>query len=177
MMTFAFDLHLLATFAPNFEGCMHTAPSMAECISMGVMHPYDLIEHDMLSYCYYDQHKAAYGCKGRHVDYKRITIAELEQMLDHLDEVCAENDAEEKRREDAAVIAFEQRIQDTIDMGAGDRETALRWIVGAADLNWQFAINDLIDDGLYFGDEYTALVHELTKVADDHNLWPMEVAA
>lgn len=38
---------------------------------------------------------------------------------------------ESQIREAAAVEAFEKRVVETIQMGAGDRETAIRWIVQA----------------------------------------------
>lgn len=41
---------------------------------------------------------------------------------------------EEKAREDEATARFETRVTMTIAMGAGNRETALRWIFDSLDL-------------------------------------------
>ena len=48
-----------------------------------------------------------------------------DDLCDQLDDVMAEEAAREKE----AIAIFETRVQDTIEIGAGNRETALRWIL------------------------------------------------
>lgn len=50
--------------------------------------------------------------------------AEIESLYVELDHVIAR----EKEQEEIAVAAFEKRVAETITMGAGTREDAIRWI-------------------------------------------------
>jgi len=78
--------------------------------------------------CLSDLYKDAYGVRPRH--YKELwSNEELEAEYEHLSKVCDANTIEEQEREDMALRKFEVLIADIIKMGAGDRETAIRWLV------------------------------------------------
>jgi len=51
---------------------------------------------------------------------------------------------EDKRNEAAALADFTAQVKETIDLGAGDEKTAIRWILDSMDLNE--------DDRMYGGD-------------------------
>ncbi len=54
------------------------------------------------------------------------------------DELCAQLDvvqAEEEAREKESIADFEARIAKTIALGAGNRETAIKWIVQSEDID------------------------------------------
>lgn len=90
----------------------------------------------------YDEHKSAYGTKGRHyglwneqgeVDTTRWTLVQLEMKADYLAADIHEQLAQERQWEQEAVIEFTKLVEDTIAMGAKDTQTALRWILDGDD--------------------------------------------
>jgi hypothetical protein len=81
---------------------------------------------------YSDFHKDAYGFRPRY-DYHVYTLAQLEADFDRFEEICEWNEKEEEQANERASVAFEKRVQSVIDMGAGDRKTALRWILDSYD--------------------------------------------
>jgi hypothetical protein len=77
---------------------------------------------------YWDMYKDAYGVRPRGIDTSTWTFQQFEVEFAHLSDVI---DAEEKSRKEAeknAVVAFTQRINELIKVGAKDYDTALRWI-------------------------------------------------
>ena len=82
---------------------------------------------------YSDFHKDAFGFRPRGINYAEFTLAELEEDFDRFQEVCEENEAQEKRANEYAIAEFEKQVQSVIEIGAGDRETALRWIMDSYD--------------------------------------------
>lgn len=78
---------------------------------------------------YSDFFKEAYGFRPRGYNYDEYTLEQLQADFDRFSEVCRENEEDEKRANDYARVEFEKQVQSVIDMGAGDRETALRWIM------------------------------------------------
>jgi hypothetical protein len=75
-----------------------------------------------------DMYKEANNVRPRH--YKTWwTKAELEAEYDYLHKTAMVNAKYEAEAENKALIRFEKLIQDTIDLGAGDWETAIRWLV------------------------------------------------
>ena len=77
----------------------------------------------------YDRFKDAYGVKGRHYNFEAISLDELEAEAIRIDECANAQYEEDKKLEAEQVEDFKALIQRTIDMGAGDEETALRWLV------------------------------------------------
>jgi hypothetical protein len=79
---------------------------------------------------YSDMYKDAYGFRPRNntSDWTLETFqAEFDRMQDIIDADVIEKQAAQER----AIQRFETRVQSVIDSGAGDRETALRWIHNA----------------------------------------------
>lgn len=81
-----------------------------------------------------DLHKDAYGYRpreGQWAAWLAMSVAELE--VEH-DRMIAHLEAEmerEKIAQAAAVVRFEALVTETIANGAGDRATALRWLLDA----------------------------------------------
>jgi hypothetical protein len=84
-----------------------------------------------------DFHKDAFGFRPTHYQVW-WTEEELQAEYDRLDEICQVNMAEEKIRNDAEQVRFEELIQETINHGAGDRKTALRWLIQGEGLNIEY---------------------------------------
>lgn len=89
---------------------------------------------------YSDFYKEAHGFRPRHVNTDTWTEADYEREFEQLGQICNENAEREALQEAEAVRKFEQHVTNTICMGAGDRETALRWIMDAsqADGDWEY---------------------------------------
>lgn len=104
-------------------------------------------EIEQLHSIWYDAYKDARGFRPRGQDVGHWTAEDFRQELDSLSKEI--DRAEQARREDEAraVIKFSKRVQQTINSGAGDYETALRWIHEA--------------DGTNGDDEYLAYVNGL----------------
>ncbi len=97
-------------------------------------------EHEQLSAIHYDAYKDAYGFRPRHVDYSLMSVEEIRAEID----LCAaEIDRQNQERmviEAEASERFEETVKATIAAGAGDRETALRWIMDSTECggDWEY---------------------------------------
>jgi hypothetical protein len=76
-----------------------------------------------------DFYKSAHGFRPRGIYKEWWTEAELETEYHYLAKVCEENRIMEEAREHQALLDFNKLIEETIAYGAGDRETAIRWLV------------------------------------------------
>ena len=96
-----------------------------------------------------DMFKDAHGFRPRGEQFWS-TLTTVEACNAKLDELQPAVDAaidEDRAREAAAAVKFEARIAELIEHGAGDRETALRWLrdsvdaYGDDDLRWSFGLH------------------------------------
>jgi hypothetical protein len=99
---------------------------------------------------FWDMYKDAYGVRPRGINTTGWTLEDFRSEFAILGEVI---DREERQRRDSeaeAVRKFEQHVTNTVCMGAGTRETALRWIMDASNCNgdWEFLC---YDQGLPYG--------------------------
>lgn len=95
----------------------------------------DVEFRDELVSSYWDFYKEVYNVRPRWIDFNSKTVEEMQEMLSQLTqrsiEVFAERDAVEKD----AIVQAEKLVLKTICDGAPDRETALRWIADAYEVN------------------------------------------
>ena len=101
--------------------------------SYGVTTPAELDRY-FLETDAYEMHKEAFGVKGRHYDFKNMTDQELKDEFESLAKIAKEEQEREAKQEAENYKNFEKRIFDTAQMGAGDRETAIKWILEAEGL-------------------------------------------
>lgn len=83
-------------------------------------------------YSFSDLHKDAYGFRPGEsfwIWFETATDNEKQSCWDHMIDVLERNEAEQKVREAISIQRFESRVVEIIDTGAGDRTTAIRWIV------------------------------------------------
>lgn len=88
--------------------------------------------------CYiYEEHKSVFGVKGRHYGLwtgngyevsPEWTTEELRSEAARMNDWVVESIEEDKRREERAIASFEAAVAKCIEAGAGDRETAIRWV-------------------------------------------------
>ena len=82
----------------------------------------------------YEMHKQAFGVKGRHYNFKEMSLKQLEKELDMLCEVAKTVRETEKKYEEAAYQTFLKRITESMKLGAETKEDAIKWILQAEDL-------------------------------------------
>jgi hypothetical protein len=84
---------------------------------------------------YSDYHKDAYGFRPRGIDTSTWTLEDFDREFAVFARVCEQNRIEREAAEADAMVKFEARVADLIASGAGNRETAIRWIHEAEDTN------------------------------------------
>jgi hypothetical protein len=84
---------------------------------------------------YWDMYKDAYGVRPRGIDTSTWTLEDFDAEFEVLGKAIDREEADRKEREAEAMTKFEARVADLIGSGAGDRETAIRWIHEAEDTN------------------------------------------
>lgn len=86
---------------------------------------------EQMACTYSDMYKDAHGIRPRGIDTSRFTEEDFRKEFEYLQRVILENDARERKAQAAAARDFEARVGELIAVGAGNRETALRWIMEA----------------------------------------------
>jgi hypothetical protein len=101
-----------------------------------------------------DLYKQVYGTRPSLGNYSTSSDEELWAEIQGLQKMAEENFAEEQRIEKQKVVEFEQLINKTIQSGAGDRATALRWLYdgseasyGGSELLWKYGISSHSPEG------------------------------
>ena len=93
----------------------------------------EALERDELECYIYDAHKTAFGVKGRHYDFKAMSLQELKDEADYISKACDEQLALEAKMEKEATERFEASIKEYLPM-AGSRKDAIRWLLQAEGL-------------------------------------------
>jgi hypothetical protein len=130
-----------------------------------------MTERESMIQIYSDFHKDAYGFRPRGVNYDAMTLADLKADFASFEALCDQNEREEERANEYARVEFEKRVQSVIDMGAGDRETALRWIVESFEEDvFYYGVEGFVTYELHLGynDYATALAAEFLPIIQAH---------
>lgn len=123
--------------------------------------------HEELACLHNDLYKDVYGFRPRHYDYGAMSVDDLNRELDLLGEVYKANKAREAEREERAVEDFKAWIRKTIEAGAGDEETALRWIVEGHDFYCPFDIEHWVWGlGILFTDYGKDLIKRVEEIVE-----------
>ena len=93
----------------------------------------EALERDELECYIYDAHKTAFGVKGRHCDFKAMSLQELKDEADYISRACDEQLELEARMEKEATERFEASVAEYQKM-AGSRKDAIRWVLQAEGL-------------------------------------------
>jgi hypothetical protein len=129
------------------------------------VHTVEDFERYQLETSIYEGHKDAYGVKGRHYDFDSMSMDELRAEAERISQAARET--YEREQEDArrAVAAFEAEVARTISYGAGNRETALRWMTQEETFCHSQDVEHWVwNRGILFTDEGRALVNELMTI-------------
>jgi len=77
---------------------------------------------------FWDMYKDAYGVRPRGIDTSTWLESDFEAEFVYLGKTIDENYKAQLASEAKAIVAFEDRVQILMGMGADDREQALHWI-------------------------------------------------
>ena len=125
----------------------------------------EALERSELEEYIYDAHKTAFGVKGRHYDFAAMSLQELKDEADYISKACDEAMKLEKEMADKAIEDFNKVVQDTIAIGAGDEETALRWLTQDEKFYHSQDLESWVwDKGILFTKYGKALVKKLEKI-------------
>jgi len=95
-----------------------------------------------------DLHKDVYGFRpgaGWWADWKAMDEDAKQAEWDYLCQECDHQIFVQKMRDQEALKDFQARVEQTIQLGAPDRDTAILWIVDSLDLT---------ENDLWYGAEY-----------------------
>ena len=110
-----------------------------------------------------DLHKDVYGFRPRQdwwANWNAITEDAKQAIWDYLCDECDAQIVAQKVRDDEALKDFQARVEQTMKLGAPDRDTAILWIVDSLDLS---------DNDLWYGAEYVC--HRLHLSYDNYGLF------
>ena len=115
----------------------------------------------------WEVYKDAYGCRPRHMDFKSMTLDELKAEADFLCEQANLQYEAEKAQEAADVEEFKAVVQKTIELGAGDEETALRWMTQDMEFYHSQDVEHWVwNYGILFSDYGKELVKKLMNIVN-----------
>lgn len=130
----------------------------------GVYTVADYERYELETYIY-EGHKDAFGVKGRHYDFKSMSLEELQKEADYISKAANEAFEAEKAREAKDLAEFKALVQKTIDLGAGDEETALRWLTSDEKFFHSQDVESWVwDKGILFTDYGRELVKKLDGI-------------
>tara|TARA_Y100000034_G_scaffold103366_1_gene128853 strand:- start:449 stop:892 length:444 start_codon:yes stop_codon:yes gene_type:complete len=76
-----------------------------------------------------DLYKDVHGIRPRGYNFQEWSFDELTEFVNDLSAQAESDRKYEENMAKNAELEFNNRIQEVIDLGAGDRETALRWML------------------------------------------------
>ena len=115
-----------------------------------------------------DLHKDVYGYRPREAfwaDWDNCTPAKKQKTWDEYCNALEANAIQEAVQEAADVAKFEDRVQDVIAIGAGNRTTALEWIVGQETFYHSQDVEHFVwQQGILFTDYGKKLIKEIAAI-------------
>ena len=125
----------------------------------------------MFTYCddlFSDLFKDVNGFRPRGAlmdEWNERTPRQKQELWNALNDELEENIKQDKIREQERVEEFEARIQNVIELGAGNRKTALRWISSQETFYHGQCVEHFVwEQGVLFTDYGRKLVEELAEV-------------
>ena len=114
-----------------------------------------------------DLHKDAYGFRPRYHRYYEASNDEKQEIWNDLCALLEQNEAQARQLEKERIAYFEDRINDVIGLGAGNRKTALRWIASQETFYHGQCVEHFVWElGVLFTNYGRKLVEELAEVVE-----------
>ena len=121
---------------------------------------------DMIS----DLHKDARGYRPSQYfweGWKELSDEGQKEIFDMLAEELKIREQDEREMEQRAIKTFEARIADVIKLGAGNRQTALRWITSQEKFYHSQSVEHFVwEQGILFTDYGKKLLNELLEIVE-----------
>ena len=136
------------------------------------MNNIDTVDMDILKYerqdlesYIYEGHKDAFGSKGRHYNFDAMSIEDLRKEADWITEAVINAIDEEKAATERALAEFKAQITSIIELGAGNRINALRWMTSTETFYLEQCVEAWVyNQGILFTDYGRELVKELMEI-------------
>ena len=119
-----------------------------------------------------DLHKEVYGFRPRGHHYDIASNDEKQKIWDELCEELEANNLVEQEQTIKAVARFEARIADVIELGAGNRINALRWMSQQETFYHSQDVEHFVwEQGILFTDYGKRLVKDLAAVVEYKDMY------
>ena len=119
-----------------------------------------------------DFHKDAYGFRPRGHEFYSATPERKQEIWDAIGRAFDRAQAEEAELEAQSLIDFEKEVHAYIELGAGDRQTALRWMTqNETFYHSQHVEHWVWEKGILFTDYGRELVKELMDIVEFNLDW------
>lgn len=117
-----------------------------------------------------DLHKDARGYRPSQYfweGWKELSDEGQKEIFDMLAEELEIREQDEREMEQRAIKTFEARIADVIKLGAGNRQTALRWITSQEKFYHSQSVEHFVwEQGILFTDYGKKLLNELLEIVE-----------
>ena len=120
-----------------------------------------------------DLYKDVHGYRPRNWDFNVMSFEELTDFVNSLSEQAEEQDRQEKEWAEIQLVEFNKKLQEVIDLGAGDRKTALTWML-QGDMGDDTELDAYAIDyftarrGISYSKAGEAVEEELTQIVNDN---------
>ena len=136
------------------------------------MNNIDTVDMDILKYerqdlesYIYEGHKDAFGSKGRHYNFDAMSIEDLRKEADWINKAVINAIDEENAATERALAEFKAQITSIIELGAGNRINALRWMTSTETFYLEQCVEAWVyNQGILFTDYGRELVKELVEI-------------
>ena len=119
-----------------------------------------------------DFYKDAHGVRPSLSRYREMTNLQLEAEIQKLGQEVEAAIEQEHQRDLRAVADFQARIQHTIQSGAGDEATALRWTIQPETFYSAQCIDHFLwSQGILFTDYGRSLATQIQEILDANQMW------
>ena len=120
-----------------------------------------------------DLYKDVYGTRPRNWNFEIMSFEELTDFVNDLSKMSEEQEKQEKEWAKKCVVEFNKKLQEVIDLGAGDRKTALTWMLqgdmGDSDELDLYAVETFTASrGISYSEFGNALEKELIQIVNDN---------
>ena len=120
-----------------------------------------------------DLYKDVHGYRPRNWDFNAMSFEELTDFVNSLSEQAEEQDRQEQEWAEICLVEFNKKLQEVIDLGAGDRKTALTWMLqgdmGDSDELDLYAVETFTASrGISYSEFGNALEKELIQIVNNN---------
>ena len=127
-----------------------------------------MTQYDFCDDTFSDLHKHVYGFRPRGIIMENWNMMPDEQKQVRWDELCEELEANEKADRIALrnnIASHQNSVQNVIDVGAGDRATAISWMVSEEEFYHSQDVEHYVWNlGILFSDYGRELIEEIKSV-------------